>query len=517
MSTNQQLYFRYMFGYAEIHYSFLPGLSLISKKQPEIITDAPVRITPGQEIPLLLIIKDSHIYPIDIISVEITVFEKNAKLIYKKVLEDNIFRIEKPLFSRIYNLPAYNYEDKTVTINTKIEFRSGKNIYTVLNDNLPTLSHGQLEVRISSEKMPAPENYFYGDIHVHTSYSTSHVEFGAPIKDTAKMAKAMGLSWIVTADHSYDLMCSEDNFLSMDSNIPLWKKQQEDIKKIPNDNFVILNGEEVSCGNKKGQNVHLLSIGNKEFIKGSGDGARRKLNKKPELSVSEAVKQVNEQNGVCFAAHPKCSLGWLHKLALNRGQWSDDNFLSGIKGLQFWNGLRDKGFFVGRKKWKELLLKGHKLNIVAGSDAHGDFNRLRRLKTPFLSLTEDKNLYLGNARTCIYLPSLSKENLINNLQNGKYIVTDGPFMDIELKGDSLLCTARSTKEFGKLINMKIYGGIEDKEVIIKEIKWEENKECFAFEKTFTVNTKVKYFRGELSSLADKKYLFCMTNPVWVEH
>ena len=55
-----------MLSYAEIHYrpGFVP--SFLFTKWPEIVCDAPTRIDPGRPIPIFIIIKDAHRYPIQL-------------------------------------------------------------------------------------------------------------------------------------------------------------------------------------------------------------------------------------------------------------------------------------------------------------------------------------------------------------------------------------------------------------------------------------------------------------------
>ena len=49
--------------YAEVHYKFPPGFSLLHTDYPEIIADLPWRVEPGQDIPILCLIKDAHNTP----------------------------------------------------------------------------------------------------------------------------------------------------------------------------------------------------------------------------------------------------------------------------------------------------------------------------------------------------------------------------------------------------------------------------------------------------------------------
>ena len=58
--------------YPEIHYRFRAfPFSLYFRKQPEIIADAPFRLEPGSDLPILLLVKDADRYPLLIDSVKI--------------------------------------------------------------------------------------------------------------------------------------------------------------------------------------------------------------------------------------------------------------------------------------------------------------------------------------------------------------------------------------------------------------------------------------------------------------
>jgi hypothetical protein len=52
------------FLYAETHYHFRFAPSLLYRRRPEIIADAPHRLEPGKALPVLLIIKDAHRFPV---------------------------------------------------------------------------------------------------------------------------------------------------------------------------------------------------------------------------------------------------------------------------------------------------------------------------------------------------------------------------------------------------------------------------------------------------------------------
>ena len=70
----------FAFSYTEMHHRFSFIGSRYYKKEPEIIVDIPHRIDPNHDIPILLLVKDSHEHPVKIIDVNIEISLKNEKL-----------------------------------------------------------------------------------------------------------------------------------------------------------------------------------------------------------------------------------------------------------------------------------------------------------------------------------------------------------------------------------------------------------------------------------------------------
>jgi hypothetical protein len=209
-------------------------------------------------------------------------------------------------------------------------------------------------------------------------------------------------------------------------------------------------GEEISCGNLKKQNVHLLTFGNEHYVEGHGDGGRRWWNTKPDLTISEAIGK-----NICFAAHPKLQMLFLEKLLLKRGHWSFKDLTENkIYGIEFWNGFRGKDFYEGRKLWIKCLLAGHKLLPLGGNDAHGDLNSYTAVKKPLWSLKNNNEHIFGLVRTVI--PNTGKPPFSEVPEN--LYVTDGPalwFEKTDEKGKFIL-HAKSTEDFGKFLNINIF-------------------------------------------------------------
>ena len=53
--------------YAETHYRVIPGIwSRLFRREPEIITDTVWRLDFGHKLPVLLLVKDAHLFPVTI-------------------------------------------------------------------------------------------------------------------------------------------------------------------------------------------------------------------------------------------------------------------------------------------------------------------------------------------------------------------------------------------------------------------------------------------------------------------
>ncbi len=53
-----------VFLYAEVHFRLFGLWSRYFMKEPEIVADLPFRLRAGEELPLLLMVKDAHRFPI---------------------------------------------------------------------------------------------------------------------------------------------------------------------------------------------------------------------------------------------------------------------------------------------------------------------------------------------------------------------------------------------------------------------------------------------------------------------
>lgn len=517
---------------------------MIYENVPEIIADLPSRAKKGEDFPIFCIVKDSDRFPIAMkqISADIICTGKRyqAQLL--------MFQLEPmPISERLWyivkkiQLPHDFVGD--ITVNIRFEFLCNGRMIQVWTDNLPGLSHKPLKSFISSEPLPSFPGWFCGEAHCHSEKTDDQIEFGAPVEVIGEIAKAMGLKWVAITDHSYDLDVPVGELYGIDSKLERWNSLEMEIKSYNYQNYLnevlLLRGEEVSCGNSRVQNVHLLVYGMPEFIPGRGDGGKRgkkglTLNNAPDLSIDRVLEKVSFQNAVAYAAHPKEGASLLNRLFLKRGLWNnEDSIRPGLTGLQIWNGPPKSGFDKSYAHWIQMLLRGHRLFAIAGSDAHGDFNRFRFVKFPFFKLQEDLERTFGTPRTYLRCASLDEANILEALRMGRALITNAPVAifevsnnrgDIAQIGDTiageaseqfkLKIEAKSTDEFGKLTQIVLYrGDIGSKS---EEVELSLYPDEFSYE--FYANFEPKqncYLRLLALSEKDDKEHLCLTNPIWI--
>jgi len=156
----------------------------------DIFADAPWRINPGNEIPILFEIKDSdeNDYPLS----EIRVYDdRNGNLIKTfdsefeldgdscdLGLTTGFKNINQDLWYKIgYVNPDDFTKDENGDISIKVTFDA-----KTWCDPLDFDTHDFLTVTIADETLPDVDNWYYGDTHFHSQYTDNFVESGGPIK-----------------------------------------------------------------------------------------------------------------------------------------------------------------------------------------------------------------------------------------------------------------------------------------------------------------------------------------------
>ncbi len=524
--------------YAETHYKFKGIYSRLFKKEPEIIADVPFRLEPGEPIPVLLLVKDVLRFPVFLESVFVLLSSNDGENFCETFTFNETIKDRKFWYKILYFNPPEKLVG-TVQLDVHIKIKTNNKTRIYRNDNYRISTHLPLDVFLAKDPLPRLNNWYFGDFHYHSSYTEDQVEFGAPLQPTAQLAQAMGLNFFAVTDHSYDLDDREDSFILNDPEIPKWYKMREEVKRLNTkmNNFVILPGEEVSAGNCQNRNVHLLIINSKQFFPGKGDGAEQWLKTNPDLSINEILGQL-EKNALAIAGHPELKVPFLQKLLIRRGKWQrQDYFNPRLEGFQIWNGDYEEIIGNGTSKWVQLLLAGKKLNLIAGNDAHGNFNRFRQIGFPFFTFREMTSQIFGNARTGVLLNNkISGKNLIRAVKNKHVLITNGPIVDFQLQNENgesaqigdtitgknfqIILTAKSTSEFGKIKSIKLFLGDLEKKEEIEFQSFKKMKDPYLFELKWSVSDFPEngYLRSEL--IAEKingKKTKCLTNPIWMNN
>lgn len=523
-----------IFLYAETHYRFRYFFSYLRKREPEILADTPHRIEPSSHLPILILIKDAHQYPIEIKDIIVEI-RSNKTFTNSRSLFNKPLNISDKFWWRIFNIPLHGFTGK-IECDVKFIISDGTRERIYHNDNYRTSSHKPLSVFIAESPIPKFRHLYFGECHSHSSYTDDQVEYGAPIKPSIELSKAMGHSFFCVTDHSYDLDDAIDDYLINDSALPKWKKLQREIDYLNSqyDNFAIIRGEEVTCRNVRNQNVHLLLLGNRTYFYGSGDSAEKWLDTSSENNISDVLDKIDIDT-IAFAAHPKETVSILQKVLLHRGNWSKNDFIhSKLNGIQFANGSLTSGFWEGYQTWIDQLLQGKKVIALAGNDAHGNFNRFRQIGIPFLRIREHTNQLFGKMKTGAFLNDISEYNIVHAIKSGKVIISDGPVLNLIVKSKrktttsigqlftqkgnyNITINARSSNEFGHLNTVTIKQGIIGQRE--KTIFQTNELKVYEYDNQITIKIETNcYIRAEVwtnsKDTVDSQTHFCLSNPIW---
>lgn len=471
------------FPYAETHFKFRLPWSPLYKPWPEMILDAPFQVLPGKPFSVYLLVKDADLYPVVIHSLKLRLQDSQGNV----VEQEHTLNVscETNLFHQSFSLSREGLRgDIRLWGWITAENARGKAV-RFLCHNFPGLEKRPLEIRLLEHALPHPQGWFAGEMHCHSEFSSDPVEFGAPLRLMQETANSVGLDFVLCTDHSYDFNYRRDRFLEFtnaDVNFAEYQKQAYALNSERPDFPTLVPGEEVSCGNSRGENVHLLVFGHEKFLPGLGDGGRRGFNNHPDLSLTEVL---NRLNGVpTFAAHPKAKIGWLERKIFRRGEWREEDVVSpSLRGLQFWNGNLGADYRDGKAFWIQQLLQGRKILPIAANDAHGDFNQNIGVKLPLISLYQARSHVFGKVRTMVPSPTKSIADLRTAFLGESCVCTDGPFVNLTFENSRVKVEASSSGDFGSLQSVVIYGGKTgaQEEVLCKE--WRFNEATMGLDET----------------------------------
>ncbi|SHK89578.1 PHP domain-containing protein [Fibrobacter sp. UWEL] len=400
--------------YAETHFKFKLPWSLLYKPWPEILVDAPFQFIPGVTPKLWMVVRDAHRFPTEIQEITIRI-EKESDSEEPKELKYSLGIRAEEQFA-FYPVEIGNLAPGVYKVHCKITASRNGKVREFSRWNYPGLKPKPLRIHVLSEMPPKPAGFIAGEMHCHTHYSADHVEHGATPAVFQEAAKAIGLDFVSCTDHAYDFaFLTEDYTKEAPSPLPRFEALRKEIAECNSRNVwmdagsssivpLMIAGEEVSVGNSKGENVHMTVLGPSGYLPGLGDCGRNWLDNKPTFRIPQVLKMTEAP---CFAAHPHQQMGYLEKFVFRRGYWKSEDLQTKtahpVRGIQFWNGLRDEGFMLGREWWIQELGKENYVLPIGGNDAHGDLNDTTAVDLPLFSLKNNRHHVFGKVRTVVQL------------------------------------------------------------------------------------------------------------------
>ncbi len=455
--------------YAETHFKFRLPWSLLYRKHPEILIDAPFQVQGNLAPEIWIVARDADRFPCDFFDLKLSISKEGEESFDVSI--DQKLHLSKNF--EFHSLWLPQLKPGHYKINASFKTSIQKKIKTWKRWTYPFLKATPLQIHVLQDKYFVPKGFAAGEMHCHTHYTSSHVEFGAPPWVLQRVASQVGLDFVLCTDHSYDLAFDAKDYTletKPDERFAALKKEVEHLDKEP----LMLVGEEVSVGSHQNKNLHLCVLRPKEYIPGIGDSGRYFFKNKPSLSIPEALQIIN---GPCFAAHPLQKMSFLERIVFNRGYWDSKDLCAQaqnpVRGIQFWNGSLDKGFKKGKAWWVSLLEKGVRVLPIGGNDAHGDFNNTVGIQLPLISLKQSQKHLFGKVKTVIPVDGDLNENaIVKSFEKDRLYLTNGPALWWTRTEYGLVFEAQSNADFGKISAFLIFAkkNTHSKETLILKLK-----------------------------------------------
>ncbi len=521
-------------GYAEIHLTGGIWKGRLFRREPEIVADLPWRIQAGFPLPIFLIIKDAHQFPIHLQEVIVEIQNPHGRVPAQRYKFAFTEFINVPLgFRKMVLPPEFFPHSGQYIVNLWIRYRRGKREFLAYQDNYHHSHKPVYTVFIDNDPLPHAANWHWGDMHTHSAYTNDPIEFGPPLPVLSEAAQALGLQFVGVTDHSYDF----GDIPNAGAHNPLqWQTFLTEVERLNHQKAgaVLLPGEEVSVRNSKGGIVHALVFGSRQFYPGNSDGAIRFGNPGQSLTLSELIKAVQHTGGLVVAAHPLEVPPVPQRILLRRSFWhAADLHQFGINHWQIHNGITEKAFHLGVNHWILALGNGQRVGIIAGTDAHGNLNVNRHIATPLLALNYTHTQLLGQARTAVYVEgTLTPERILRAIANHHTIISTGPFCSIHIQGPNttasigetvsrqeslrLVIIAKSTPYWGAIRQLMVFWGTQNgaRENFRHIAIHHHNKYYFATEEPLPDPDTIQYIRAQLFTENGTQVYFCLTNPIW---
>jgi hypothetical protein len=346
-------------------------------------------------------------------------------------------------------------------------------------------------------------DWYRGDLHMHTGYSTlagydhnpdtdaddCQSEWldpsGFNVSELRTLAISNDVDWLTITDHSYCLNQTE------------WNTVKTDCDDDSDGTFFCVADEELSVSsvctvppNVGGHlGVHFLD----EFINNTFYATVPPLIWYPKSPTSRnTFDYINNNDGLSIIHHPNALL-W---------DWTCKNSIDSGTGVEIWNGAwgGESLDSSALQWWVSLLLKGRKNYAFGGSDSHEEFGT-----TVF---------------TYAYMDGFSADSLKNALKTGRATISNNGWLDLSIGSVHMGGEALVKSEFIFPIRIDysidndcefelIKGDIKDEEEDIDTRSLTAGTGYFFVSDSMDENT---YYRAECVNSGGSKRIY--SNPIW---
>jgi hypothetical protein len=497
----------------------------------EVLTDAPYRIEPGMAVPLVCLVKENKNKPFTIESIKVKIIQKGKTLQVASALRTSV-DVKTSKWHKVIRIPMNNSMLGEFALETVVKINRNGKTRVVKSRSVQGENDGILRIFRASDTLPKFKGFYFGDIHYHCLSASKAESVGAQLLFASQAAQALGLQFFAATDHSHDLEDGEGpESVEGTGKWDMFRAKVDSLNS-ENEDVIILPGEEVKCKNHRGRDVDLIIINYPEFIRGSHGGSVQE--KRHDSNLKELLGRVGSA-AATFAVHPIKQTSIYEKLFLGKGRWSKfDLTLAGLTGMQIYDGKNEYFLDKGIKNWIELLLKGDRKFIVAGSNSYADFGEQIKPASIFKKTKMQSLQEFGKARTGLFCTKpITKEKIVSSIKEGKSVISTGPLLDFTVlneTGDLMLIggeiagslftikfRAVSSPEFGSIKEIKLFLGeiFCGKEEQVFSIKLSKNRYYYNGNFQIERRGKINYIRGELLSCDSGLSRFCLTNPIWL--
>ena len=443
---------QYVSSYAETHFRplWLPW-HLLYSRFPEVLFDAPLRVPRGSShFPLLLTVRDADRFPVELSELQVE-FAGPPGTVFKI---PGCYHHDQPWAHHIFQIPLPAGQH-FVRCRVRFNLQQGKTSRSFINDSYPG-RYRPFNITVNRDISPRFPGSYSGDLHFHSSLSSDQVEFGAPLPLLQAAMRSLELDFTAITDHSYDL-----------TEEIRWQQLQQEAADLNESDpaHLLLPAEEVSVRSDSAHNIHLLVLNDPKLYPGTGDSGRS-ISRRSELDLPRLLQQLHS-GAVAIAAHPGEQPGKLEQLLLRRASWENSD-CSQLRLFQIANGSVKGDLTNGIKLWLHQLQQGKRAFIVAGNDAHGDFNQSRRMRIPFATIGRSGHHRTGWWQTVVFSEQLRITELLSNITRGRSFITTGPQLAFEQRGlfmpeefdpvSPLTLHLISSRDFGQFKSVLLHQG-----------------------------------------------------------